>query len=104
MCVCVCVWCVCLCVCVCVCDFVGTNNKYYLKQVMQSVLRSQSDQTHVHQFTGGDSGKKQTEAQHINKDSSTVSGHSLFYICYWSAADGNLADATSNIWTHVTGR
>jgi hypothetical protein len=71
---------------------------------MQSVLRSQANQTHVHRFTGGDSGKKQTEAQHINKDSSTVSGLSLFYICYWSAADGDLADTTSNIWTDVTGR
>jgi hypothetical protein len=80
------------------------NNKHYLKQVMQSVLRSQADQTHVNRFAGGDSGKKQTEAQHINKDSSTGSGHSLFYICYWSAADGDFADTTSNIWTDVTGR
>jgi hypothetical protein len=49
------------------------------KQIKKSGLRSQTDQTHVHQFTGSDTGKKQNKAPYINKDSSPLSGFMLYF-------------------------
>jgi hypothetical protein len=42
-------------------------------------LQSQANQPHVHQYTGGDRGKKQNEAPHINKDSSPLSVFMLYF-------------------------
>ena len=42
-------------------------------------LQSQADQTHVHQFAGGDRGKKQKKAPHIHKDSSPLCFLMLYF-------------------------
>jgi len=49
------------------------------KEIKKWGLRSQDDQTHVHQFTGSDRGKKQNKAPYINKDSSPLSGFMLYF-------------------------
>jgi hypothetical protein len=49
------------------------------KQIKKSGLRSQADQTYVHQFTGSDTGKKQNKAPYINKDSSPLNGLMLYF-------------------------
>jgi hypothetical protein len=45
-------------------------------------LQSQANQPHVHQYAGGDRGKKHNEAPHINKDSSPLSVFMLYFACY----------------------
>jgi hypothetical protein len=64
-------------------DYVKTQNQMRMKIIMMRKnnhhhqcnenirkwgLQSQTDQIHVHQFTGGDRGKKQNKAPHINKE------------------------------------
>jgi hypothetical protein len=54
------------------------------QQNMKWGLQSQVKQPHVHQFTGGDKGKKQQEAPQVNKDSSPMS---VFMLYFASAID-----------------
>jgi len=49
------------------------------KQIKKWGLRSQADQTYVHQFTGNDKGKKQNKAPYIYKDSSPLSSFMLYF-------------------------
>jgi hypothetical protein len=43
-------------------------------------LQSQANEPRVHQYTGGDRGKKQNETPHINKDSSPLSIFMLYFV------------------------
>lgn len=52
---------------------------HYNENIMKWRLRSQADQTHVHRSTGGDKGKKQSEAPHISKDLSPLSFFKLYF-------------------------
>jgi hypothetical protein len=42
-------------------------------------LQSEANQPHVHQYTGGNRGKKQNEVPRINKDSSPFSIFMLYF-------------------------